>query len=288
MRNIFIKETELLKLEKVKIRDPQKCEGVFYFYSVSNKKMIMKIMKNTHNYYSSQGLKAIQILLEYKNTISEVIPEFVVPEALVYIDSILKGYLMNFIEGVKLQEFLENPNIEFKQKIYILQNIGIILDKPLNLSNFPYFFHFGDLHEGNIMITSNGNIKILDSNGISIFQEDVNSKYLHLCKSNLFCRSKYQTNQVDDPIASRDTDILCYMMIVMNFISQSNFSEFPFYKINDYLKYLKSINFSEEFLNCIDKLYTSENNINPYPYLENITEDMLEKANMNAYIKSLS
>ncbi len=246
----------------------------------------MKIIKNIYNYYSKQGLKAIQILVEYQEMFSEILPEFVCPIALVYIEETLNGYLMEFIKGINLKDYLADSNVDFKEKIHTLQNVGQVVNKTQKIKDFPYSFSFGDLHEKNIIVTQNRNIKIIDSNGVSLFKVGINSKYLNHCESNLFYGDKYQRDLCGDFIATIDTDILCYVMIIMNFISKSDFSKFPFYKLPDYLKYLKENNFPSDFLNCIERLYSEKNNINPYPYLEDITEEMVEKANIKTYINS--
>lgn len=288
MNSIFLKKEELSTFERFKPDNYTTSEGIFYFYELGKERLLMKIMKNIYNYYSSQGLKTIQILMEYKSIFTEIVPELVLPESLVYIDLYLVGYLSKYIEGLNLKSYLTNPNINFKQKIDVLQRIGLIFERVKNLQSFPYHFHFGDFHEDNVIITMDDEIKIIDSNGVSLFEEGINSKYLKLCSSNLpyfGYENKYNREPYGEYLASRDTDLLCYMMIVMNYLTQSNFSKLPFYKLNHYLEYLKSIGFSQDFLSCIGKLYKPENNENPYLYLGNITEDMLENAKMSVYIK---
>lgn len=67
------------------------------------------------------------------------------------------SYTMKIINGVPLEWVLRDSRI--KMKIQLLQ----IINKFGQIPNFPYNLYIGDLHEGNILITTNKNLKIIDT-----------------------------------------------------------------------------------------------------------------------------
>lgn len=289
MEDINLNKLYISNLEKMSTNGTNS-EGIFYFYDTKEDKMLIKIIRDYYNRYTQIGLKNIKTLREYSEILSTKIPEFVLPEALVYIDNTLRGYIMQYINGITLNEYLQNTDISLKSKLNILKNIGIILEKIFNFKEIPHNIILGDLHENNIIINNDGQIKVIDLNGIYLNPKDIpNCKYLNMAVNELrYKHSKYETNIIGEITPSKDTDIFCYGMIIMNFISQSEFAKLPYYEIKNYLNYLKTIEFPTEFINCIAKLYSSDKNENPYQYIESITEEMIKNANMKVYCKTKS
>ena len=287
MEDIKLGKIEMNSLEVFQTNNANS-EGIFYFYTTDDGTMLIKIIKDLYNRYTKIGLKNIKILKEYNEILSAEFQEFVLPEALVYIENELRGYIMHYINGITLSSYLENPSIPLQKKLIILKKIGEILERMFNFKKIPYNIALGDFHENNIIITNDGQIKIIDLNGICLNPKDIpNCKYLNMAFDELhYNKPKYETDSILREVTpNRDTDIFCYGMMIMNFISQSEFGKLPYYKIKRYLDYLKTIGFSTEFINCITKLYSSDKNENPYPYIEDITEEMMENASMKVYSK---
>lgn len=283
---------KILKINKKDLDNFEKllttgCEGNFYFYDMPNERKVIKILKDLNNRYTRGGLENIKVLNQHIDILAKEFPELVLPENLVIVDKELCGYTMQYIKGVPLNIYLQAPNIEFKEKINILKSIGIFLEK---LSYFKAPFGpivLGDLHEENILVDEDGKIKIVDLNGIFLKANEIpNCKYLIADNGFYFKRPKYVVDITKDVVPNQNTDILCYCMIIMNFITKSDFYKLRDYQINEYLKYMKTINFPREFIKCIAKLYSIENNKNPYLYLDYITLDILKQSHMENYYKS--
>lgn len=284
MEDINLSKLELSNLEKLSTNSTNS-EGIFYFYNTSNEKKLIKIIRDFYNRYTQIGLKNIKILKEYNGIISLEFPEFVLPEALVYIENQFRGYIMQYINGITLSDYLNNPNIPLEEKLHTLKEIGKLLDKLSNFKKIPYNIVLGDFHENNIIITDDYQIRIIDLNGMCLNPEDIpNCKYLNIAVDELRHKGpKYEVNILGEVTPNNDTDIFCYGMILMNFISQCEFAKLPYYEIKRYLNHLKLIGFSIEFIDCIEKLYSSNKNENPYPYIESISKEMLEKASIKSY-----
>ena len=280
---------KILKIDRKDLKKFEKllttgCEGDFYFYDTPNERKLIKILRDLNNRYTRGGLENIKVLNQHIDILAKEFPELVLPEKLVIVDKELCGYTMQYIKGMPLNIYLQAPNISFKEKIYILKSIGIFLEK---LSYFKSPFGpivLGDLHEENILVDEDGKIKIIDLNGIFLESSEIpNCKYLIADNGFYFNKPKYIVDITGDVVPNQNTDILCYCMIIMNFITKSEFYKLRDYQINEYLKYMKTINFPIEFTSCIAKLYSRENNTNPYLYLDYITLDMLEQSSMENY-----
>ena len=283
---------KILKIDRKDLKKFEKllttgCEGDFYFYDTPNERKLIKILRDLNNRYTRGGLENIKVLNQHINILAKEFPELVLPEKLVIVDKELCGYTMQYIKGMPLNIYLQAPNISFKEKIYILKSIGIFLEK-LSYFKFPFGpIVLGDLHEENILVDEDGKIKIIDLNGIFLESNEIpNCKYLIADNGFYFNKPKYIVDITGDVVPNQNTDILCYCMIIMNFITKSEFYKLRDYQINEYLKYMKIINFPIEFTSCIAKLYSRENNQNPYLYLDYITLDMLEQSSMENYYKA--
>lgn len=94
-------------------------EGIFYFYDTEDGKKLIKIIRDLYNRYTQIGLKNIKILKEYNEILSVAFTEFVLPEALVYIEDELRGYIMQYITGITLSDYLKKTDIPLeKSKLY--------------------------------------------------------------------------------------------------------------------------------------------------------------------------
>lgn len=287
MEDINFNKVFISNLERLSTSDTNS-EGTFYFYDTFDGKMLIKIIKDPYNRYTQIGLKNIKTLREHSVILSTAIPEFVLPEALVYIDKTLRGYIMQYVKGTTLSDYLQNSAISLEKKLTILKKIGKTLERIFNFKEIPYKLILGDLHENNIIITNDEEIKIIDLNGMCLNPKDIpNCKYLNIAVDELrWKRPKYEINIIGEVVPSENTDIFCYGMIIMNFISQSEFVKLPYYKIREYLNYLKTLGFRTDLINCIAKLYNLDKNENPYPYIEGISEEMIKNASMKVYCKN--
>ena len=77
--------------------------------------------------------------------------------------------------------------------------------------------------------------------------------------------------------------MLCYNILILNFLLGNNICRLNESEFYEYLKYLIYLNFNKELLNSFNRLKTSSNNINPYLYLDNLSEEQIYRANYKVY-----
>ena len=289
-KKIFLSRGDLETLERPSIPSSEATEGQFYFYNTEEGRKLLKIIGDKYNYYSKLSLKNAQILLQYSDVLSTFFPELVLPEQLLFLDEELEGFLMEFIEGENLMSFLNNPQVQFNKKINAFVSIGEVLERNKAIPDFPYKFNFGDLHEGNIIMNQEGKVRFVDTNGIQLNQSEIpNCKYVKMFRDDLLLfPKKYQQAATCEIIPSHDTDLFCYGIMLLNYISKSNISQTPFYKIEKYLQYLQDIGFPREFMQAFHKLYSSAPNENFKDYLTSLNPSLLDESSFKQYQKRLS
>lgn len=285
MKAIYLSIEELNTLRRLETFG-ENVEAQFYFLG----DFLLKIMRNPWREYSRVSLKNVNTLLESKDKISEEIPEFVLPELLVYIGKHLYGYAMQYINGVMLRDYLQESAIPFVKKIELLKKIGFFIDRFTGSNMFSGKYSLGDFHEDNIIVDVNGNIRIVDVNGLYLSENGIpNCRYIKEADNDLSYEGiKYERGGFfgeEGVIPSRETDMFCYGMMIMNFISQTDFVNLSYLERERYLKYLESINFSKEFLKWIKDLWGPISNVNPIAFLDGVTEEMWFSSSYKEYCK---
>ena len=252
-------------------------EGVVHsesdFFYVPNSSKIIKIYHTKDSRYLINKKRIVENLIKFNK--SADISELVIPEDFVYIDNEFKGILLPKINGINSSKYLDS-NVPISKKIEVLKKIGIILEK-VNKNNAS----FSDVHFDNFMV-SNDNVFGIDTDGMKIFNErGVTNFYLyHLTSHNI---DKYETDCYGIVYPSYNTDIYCYCMMILSFLSgNKNFYINDLDDFNSYLKYLKSNGFDECLINSLYTIYNPDiDNINPLNYLDSLCEDKVLIARKN-------
>lgn len=237
---------------------------------------VIKIFKRTNGDYFSNKLFTIHALADDINL--KKIKELVLPEKIITVDDKIIGFTMPFKKGVTLEEYLES-NIPLELKIEALKKVGLILEKMKMLrkvDDMPDFF-INDLHEKNFIINpSTKEVSVVDLDSCSINGNlKFGSKYLsYLTPLDNF--KKYEKVKAftcgADYIPSEETDLYCYSIIVLNFISNTNFHRLSIEEAKKYFDYLDSIGLNKELLNNLSKIYSEDKNVNISYNLDSIKE----------------
>lgn len=87
---------------------------------------------------------------------------------------------------------------------------------------------------------------------------------------------KYEINQIigNGPgyiVPDQNSDIYCYIVMILNYITGSIFKYFTIDNFYDYLTILSNMGINPDLLYLIEKIVTKDDNINPYEYLRNLT-----------------
>lgn len=294
-KTIYLTEEEFNELEDFKVESgvPNN-EGTFKKIEINGQtKLIKQHIRGKHQELISYN---INMFLKYKDILLKNNPHLVLPEEEVKLENSYSNiYTLELIEGIPLQYLLRCDECNFKIKL--LQNLGSILNKFGYIPNFPYNLYFGDLHEGNIILDTKRNLRIVDTTSLYIENthhflfENPNdvpeSKYLEYNKEikKEKYHNKYKQGYLHSIIPSKDSDIFCYIIIILNTLAQLEASMLNYNSLLNYLDYLENIGIDLNFLYSVTTLFSLSPNINPYKYISSITNEQINEAHYLKYQK---
>lgn len=234
-----------------------------------NEYILFKKFNNTKGKFFSNKLYIINSLIEQKDKIN--IEELVMPIGPMSVGGEICGYTMPYITNICISIILQS-NIDIKDKINYLTEIGLLLEKIVKKDTF----YPSDVHEGNFIynkITKRINEVDMDSSYIGNYNPSI-SKYL-INNYNLYGLHKYPMNDANINIPNKNTVYLSYIYMILNFISGVNYIN----KLNiaDYYKYLQrlvDLELPKELVDIFAKIYSECDNINPAELLEAIPNNI--------------
>lgn len=274
---------------KLKKFDPGKdipnTECELYIKGIKDKeKILIKKFFVREGDYLGKKLKNLNTLMYYKSSL-ESVKELILPNSLVIVGGEIVGYSMEFIDkNINLLNYLRSLNISLEDKVKYLKCIGSILEEINNIKDFPYDFSLGDLHEGNFIIDKNGLLKVVDIDSSYISNnEPFPAKYLSINPLLKDLSYKYITNDKGDIIPNRNTDIYCYIIIILNTLANQDMYKLNINDFFRYINYLEDIGINKDFLFSIERIYQSGDNKNPLEYLNSLDIKKAYQANKLAY-----
>lgn len=294
MKTIAISKKKFESLKRLELPNHIiNTEAVLYVLPSKNKwKQEDKLLKR---FYIDEGvilgnkLLTINSLIDNKKEIG--IEEIVFPEKLAIVNQKVVGYTMPLITSDNLQTILLKNNISPESKINYLKQIGIILEKMKLVREYTDIkdFYLNDMHEGNFIIERNTDkVKVIDIDSCKINNNFIfGSKYLshYSLIKNI---SKYKIEEEFSCggyfIPSEDTDLYCYTIMILNFLSGTNINKLSLDSYYNYLDYLYSIGIDKYLIDIFEKIVSNCHNENPYELLDYLTP-FIGKANYNTYTK---
>lgn len=262
-------------------------EGNIYLNPL-DKKQVLKIFHRQNGLYFSNKLYTINSLLDIKETID--IDEIIFPDQLLILDDKVVGYSMPFINGPTLDKVLNQPEIDITTKINYLKQIGTILRKleEIQKENPSLNLHLNDLHDKNLIINpEQKTLQVIDIDSCRIYENHpFVSKYLsNISALNEF--PKKYNNKIKLSCGGRfipdaNTDIYCYIIIILNFLYQGNIQNLTIDEYFNYLTYLKDINATQELIDNLALIYSDKDNQN-IDYLLDTIPTFYSKANKRCY-----
>lgn len=245
-------------------------EAILYYFSM--KKKWVKEDKIFKKFFVTSGIEfgnkmyTINSLIDYKDEIN--IEELVIPDCLVSINTNIVGYAMDLVDGINLSQVIYNSKIEIKEKIRILKKFGEVLNKMNNVRKYTNIndFYIGDIHEENIMVEKNGNIKIIDLDSCKILNNLASpTRYLQsLKRKGIVFNQKYNIDNINPDIIKPNiqTDYYCYIILLLNTLYQGDITKLDMKDFYLYLDFLKSIGINKELIDNFNNIYTSKPNEN--------------------------
>ena len=277
-------------------------EGTLYVLPIKSrwdtKMKLLKRLYLTNGKVFGNKLQTINSLIDNKEELD--IEEIVFPEKIATVSGEIVGFTMPLIESINLSTALRSREISNERKIKYLKQIGLILEKMQLRRDYTSIkeFYINDLHESNFIVDNNDNVKVIDIDSCKINGNDIfNSKYLssksfineiYKYQKNNNCNlsdneyHKYSTDITGAYIPDENTDLYCYMIVILNFLYEDNVARFNLQEFYDYLDYLDNIGIDKELLTYFENIVTGSQNENPYPLLDSLT-NYIGRSNYHVY-----
>ena len=261
MKIVDFSNREFKKIPELQLpRSVPNTEARLYLYDDKtkwNKKHnILKVFYDTR--IMSNKLYIIGQLLENKEDID--IEELVMPSAIVSINSEIVGYIMPYIEAnTNMSLLLNNPNVSLKEKLKYLKQIYEILQKIEKVKKLEGKFFLGDIHESNFIFDiMQQKIKVVDMDSCYINNSAVPVSRFLFNNFNLDCfPSKYPMTDDDRVIPSHNSQVLCFLYMLLNTLSSDKSYNWSMESHYLYLNYLDKLGMNKEVLKFFNAMYDS-------------------------------
>lgn len=277
MQIINMSKTKLNSLEPLILpKNVTSTECELFKYPYYGKEKLLKKLHRTDGIIFANKLYTIEALNANKDSMPS---NFVLPESLVSINKKIEAFTMKYIKGINLSVILNNPDITYEEKIHYLKSIGRILEQMQNIRKYTNLnnFYLGDIHEDNFLVERDKKeIYIVDLDSCKIAgNKSFPGRYLTNSSLIKYNNTKYQTLLQTDDLADykidENTDIYCYIIIILNYLYDGRVDRLSLDKFYDFINYLEDIKVNIELIECFNKIVVGGNNINPCNYLDTLT-----------------
>lgn len=277
MQIINMSKTKLNSLEPLILpKNVTSTECELFKYPYYGKEKLLKKLHRTDGIIFANKLYTIEALNANKDSMPS---NFVLPESLVSINKKIEAFTMKYIKGINLSVILNNPDITYEEKIHYLKSIGRILEQMQNIRKYTNLnnFYLGDIHEDNFLVERDKQeIYIVDLDSCKIAgNKSFPGRYLTNSSLIKYNNTKYQTLSQTDDLADykidENTDIYCYIIMILNYLYDGRVDRLSLDKFYDFINYLEDIKVNIELIECFNKTVVGGNNINPCNYLDTLT-----------------
>lgn len=277
MQIINMSKTKLNSLEPLILpKNVTSTECELFKYPYYGKEKLLKKLHRTDGIIFANKLYTIEALNANKDSMPS---NFVLPESLVSINKKIEAFTMKYIKGINLSVILNNPDITYEEKIHYLKSIGRILEQMQNIRKYTNLnnFYLGDIHEDNFLVERDKQeIYIVDLDSCKIAgNKSFPGRYLTNSSLIKYNNTKYQTLSQTDDLADykidENTDIYCYIIMILNYLYDGRVDRLSLDKFYDFINYLEDIKVNIELVECFNKIVVGGNNINPCNYLDTLT-----------------
>ena len=230
--------------------------------------------------YSSfdNKVNTINYLLDNKDIIN--IDELVLPIDIFYLnrdtgDIVIKE---KFINNINFRYVLNSDLYSFSEKIECFKQIGLILDKMKNIRNNTSIkdFYLCDLYTDNFILNTGTNrINVIDMDSCKINGNNSCSSY-YLFENNVIDSvKKYKKKELSwftEYEINENTDILCYIIMLISFISGCDINKVDIKEFYNYMDYLVNFGLSNQLVSILARIYSNDDNVNPYLLLDELNK----------------
>ncbi len=281
MNAIFFTNRQLKKLQNCSLQKSiDHTESKLYIVENNgkwqHKKMILKYFYNNSGEYFKNKLFTINNLIDSTSTIN--IRALILPQKLAIAGGQIIGYIMPFIENTNLLTLLQDFKLNTEKKKEYLTQVGQIISQVHDLNKFQSELFIGDIHEANFIVgKEDDQVYVVDSDSFKTKNNlPFAAKYLATNPNILNMTHKYPINTEGIHIPNENSDLLCYVFIILNTIARKEMQKVSIDEYYNYLDYLLSLGFGDDFIKTCGKIYTNAKNTSPLPYLEQIPNNIYQ------------
>lgn len=266
-------------------------ESDIFDYTYKGKPKVLKVLHENFGRQFANKLYTVEML----NANKEYLPDsFVMPDYLVSVRNETIGFTVPKIDGITFACILANPQIDIKDKIDYLRKIGGVLVQLSKIREYTdnddiKNFYINDIHSSNFMVNPrNREIYVIDLDSCKIAQNEAVIS-LYMTRDSLINTNpnKYEVNKnrlsSGYIIPSEETDLYCYIMMIISFLYGKNVSKLSIVDYYEYLNYLVSIGMDQKLVDIFFNVLSDKPNENPLNLLETITDEQAKKAKALVY-----
>ncbi len=280
MQTITLRKKDFNNLKPLKLtKGTIHSEGDLYILMHQGKQKVVKTIFTLDKTYYYGKIKTLELL----DSNACYLPDFlVIPDLLIKINSRVSSFTIPYIPGDNLSVFLKDKTNTFSEHIYYLKQIGEYLEqlRLLRASTPVKDFYLNDLQPSNFIVnpyTKRLSIIDLDSSKIG---DNIAFSARYLTPFSLLSKvSKYQRNlKPNQPgyiIANEQSDIYCYIMSIIYYLTEDIASTFTIEEFNEYLNILNDSRIDKELISIIERIIKEDINLNPFMYLDTLTEQQV-------------
>lgn len=241
---------------------------------------LLKRFYNDEGEYFSEKIYTVSRLSDAREKIND--KRFVLPLKLVSAGGKVIGYSMPFIVGENLDNILNNSRLSTETKFKYLKEAGSIIDKMDSIRKIEGLedLYLGDIHSQNFMVDTEG-VKIIDLDSVRIGNLDgfpIKNSY-PVKNFRLFSKYEFKDDQM---LASRESDIAMYNLMVMNFMAGKEMHKMGLDKFYEYINFLNKQGMDKEVVDEFRKIYSNEPGKTVTDKLDNI-EQPIGKYHVNVF-----
>ncbi len=227
-------------------------------------KVTQQNINNIMNFIKRQDLK--------------VVPELVLPKKLVFDEKKqVMGYIMDYYKKTEtLEDIFMDRNISSKNKKDVFVQLAMVLNK------LPEDIFIGDLHGRNVIVDTDFKIHVIDIDGFSTSSNQMSCPLNNLTRLNSI--KKYYLQ--DKLIISKDTDIACYMVLLLNWLAQTSILQYSSIEIFRYLNFLEKQQIPQGVIKMMKRIFDEGHNFIDIDAIKQINVKNIDKYIYNNFVDS--
>lgn len=290
MRTINISKKRLKELMPLKLsKGTINTESKIYEFNYLNEDKLLKYLYTRSGEVFANKLYTVEMLDANKRYLPL---NFCIPDCLASVNNETIGFTIPKIDGVNLNDILENTKIDLNEKIEYLKEVGSILERLDSIRNKTPLkdLFIGDLHASNFVVNpDNRTVYVVDLDSCKIANNRaIQAKYLNRNALLNLAPNKYQfckDTSLAYVVPDKNTDLYCYNIMILEYLYGgpiNNIGEDEFY---NYITYLESIGLDKHLIRSFLGLIENRNNENPMYWLYTLTYEQVARSKQIAYSK---